>query len=129
MTHTSVAAAIRSLYSELHEAMTTIDIKDGLNFRYDSVEVELAMEMGQTTEAGAGVKFWVVEGSGKKGAERRATHTLRINITPVVSEESQLHSPWHSFAVTCASPASPSISGGGVVARARMARGLTDDSS
>ncbi|MFE3644831.1 trypco2 family protein [Streptomyces sp. NPDC059169] len=90
MAQTNLAAAIQSLYTELHTAMTTIQVKDGLNFRYDSVEVELAMEMGESDELGGGAKFWVVEANGKKATEQRVTHTMRINLTPVAAPDSRL---------------------------------------
>lgn len=101
MHRTNLAVALRSLYDELHEAMTSIPIKDGLNFRYDSVEVELAMEMGESSEAGGGAKFFVVEASGKTAAEERVTHTMRINLTPIVSADSPLRLPELTFLSAC----------------------------
>ncbi|MFK4110489.1 trypco2 family protein [Streptomyces sp. NPDC002176] len=90
MPRTNLAAAIQTLYTELHTAMTTIQVKDGLNLRYDSVEVELAMEMSESDELGGGAKFWVVEASGKKASEERVTHTVRLNLTPVAAPSSHL---------------------------------------
>jgi hypothetical protein len=84
--------------------MTSIPIRDGLNFRYDSVEVELAVEMGESSEAGGGAKFFVVEASGKTGAEERITHTMRINLTPVVSADSRLRLPELAFLSACETP-------------------------
>ncbi|MFI1409375.1 trypco2 family protein [Streptomyces sp. NPDC020707] len=90
MSHTNLPAALQSLYTDLHTAMTSIEVKDGLNFRYDSVEVELAMEMGESDELGGGAKFWVAEATGKKATEQRVTHTMRINLTPVAAPDSRL---------------------------------------
>ncbi|MFE6030666.1 trypco2 family protein [Streptomyces niveus] len=103
MPRTNLTDALRSLYDELHEAMSTIPVRDGLNFRYDSVEVELAVEMGESTEGGGGAKFWVVEASGKKAAEQRTTHTMRINLTPVVEPTSRLRLPSACVVASCRS--------------------------
>ncbi|MGW5692283.1 trypco2 family protein [Streptomyces asiaticus] len=110
MAQVNVSDALRLLYEELHEAMTTIPVRDGLNFRYDSVEVELAMEMEESTEGGAGAKFWVVEANGKKSAGHRAAHTMRINLTPVVEPDSDLRLSSQCAAASCRSLAFPASS-------------------
>lgn len=101
MAHINLAAAIQSVYTELHTAMTTIEVQSGLNLRYDSVEVEFVVEMGESDELGGGAKFWVVEANGKKATDQRVTHTIRIKLTPLATPDSPLRAPSMAFLSAC----------------------------
>lgn len=82
-----VAKAIEALRSELEAAMDAG--KDSrLRFEATAIEVELQATVTLGAEAGAGVKWWLVDASTKGSAERATTQTIRLTLTPkVVSED------------------------------------------
>ncbi|MFE7762975.1 trypco2 family protein [Streptomyces sp. NPDC057438] len=74
--------AIQAAYLELREAITEIPTHDDLNFQYEMIELELAVEMGEASETQGGVKFWVLEGGAKRARDKKSTHVVRVTVTP-----------------------------------------------
>jgi hypothetical protein len=83
MERVGLKEAIQAAYEQLHAAVTEIPLRRGLDFRYESIELELNVEVDETTEQQGDVKFWVVGGSGKKASANRSTHLVKVTITPL----------------------------------------------
>ncbi|MFD9871862.1 trypco2 family protein [Streptomyces niveus] len=83
MERVGLKEAIQAAYEQLHAAVTEIPLRGGLDFRYESIELELNVEVDETTEAQGDVKFWVVGGGAKKGRANRSTHLVKVVITPL----------------------------------------------
>ncbi|WP_454853782.1 trypco2 family protein [Promicromonospora soli] len=81
-----VANAIEALRSELEAAM---DAGKGSRLRFEAtaIEVELQATVTLGAEAGAGVKWWLVDASAKGSAERATTQTIRLTLTPKVASD------------------------------------------
>lgn len=88
-----VAEAIEALRSELEAAM---DAGKGgrLRFEATAIDVELQATVTLGTEAGGGVKWWLVDAGAKGSAERVTTQTIRLSLTPkVVSGDGSVQTP------------------------------------
>ncbi|MEU5632295.1 trypco2 family protein [Streptomyces rishiriensis] len=72
--HTEVPWRIQAAYDQLHAAVTEIPLRGGLDSRYESIELELNVEVDENTETQGDVKFWVVGGGAKKAQANRSTH-------------------------------------------------------
>lgn len=57
--------AIQAAYDELYAAITEIPVRHGLNFEYQSIDMEFTVEMAESREKSGGVKVWVVEGESR----------------------------------------------------------------
>jgi len=82
MERVGLKEAIQAAYEQLHAAVTEIPLRGGLDFQYESIELELNVEVDETTEQQGDVKFWVVGGGGKKARANRSTHLVKVSITP-----------------------------------------------
>jgi hypothetical protein len=88
-----VANAIEALRSELEAAMDAGKDRR-LRFEATVIEVELQATVTQGAEAGAGVKWWLVDASAKGSAERARTQTIRLTLTPkLVAEDGTTQTP------------------------------------
>jgi hypothetical protein len=83
MDRVGLKEAIQAAYEQLHAAVMEIPLRDGLDFRYESIELELNVEVDETRERQGDVKFWVVGGSGKNSRTDRSTHLVKVAITPL----------------------------------------------
>ncbi|MET9899782.1 trypco2 family protein [Streptomyces sp. NPDC006446] len=83
MTEIGLRDAIQAAYTELYDALRTVQGTGDLSFRYTGIEMEFTVEVGAQRETGGGVKVWVVEGAAKKASEERKTHTIRLTIEPL----------------------------------------------
>ncbi|KAA0924277.1 trypco2 family protein [Streptomyces apricus] len=83
MERVGLKEAIQAAYEELHAAVTEIPLRDGLDFRYESIELELNVEVDETRDAQGDVKFWVVGGGAKRSNTNRSTHLVKVAITPL----------------------------------------------
>jgi hypothetical protein len=83
MDRVGLKEAIQAAYEQLHAAITEIPLRDGLDFRYESVELELNVEVDETAEQQGDVKFWVVGGARKTARGNCSTHVLKVSITPL----------------------------------------------
>ncbi len=83
MDRVGLKEAIQAAYEQLHTAVTEIPLRGGLDFRYESIELELNVEVDEATEQQGDVKFWVVGGGGKRARTNRSTHLVKVSITPL----------------------------------------------
>ncbi|MFK0143122.1 trypco2 family protein [Streptomyces murinus] len=83
MDRVGLKEAIQAAYEQLHAAVMEIPLRDGLDFRYESIELELNVEVDETRERQGDVKFWVVGGGGKNARSDRSTHLVKVSITPL----------------------------------------------
>lgn len=51
-------------------------------FRVESIDLELQVTVSKSTEAGAGIKFWVVNADGKGKLEEGSVQKLRLKLNP-----------------------------------------------
>jgi len=70
------------------ELIASIDASKGeeLQFQVGQVMVEFNVEVESNVELGGGIKFWVVELSGKEGVKDKVIHKVTIPLTPVRSD-------------------------------------------
>lgn len=74
---------IQTLRNELHASF--YEGRDqGLRFRVESIELELQIAVSRETEGGGGIKFWVVEASGKHKVTAADHHTFKLKLQPVL---------------------------------------------
>jgi hypothetical protein len=73
----TLATAIRQLRAQLEEAQQEGRDKP-IRFLAKSVEVELALVFKTDVEAGAGVKAWFIDISGKAKASDETTHKMKL---------------------------------------------------
>jgi hypothetical protein len=55
----------------------------GLRFAVDKVELELQVAVGEASEGGGGLTFWVLDASGKRAVSEQLTHTFKLTLRPV----------------------------------------------
>lgn len=88
-----VSKAIEALRSELEAAMDAGKDRK-LRFEATAIEVELQASVTLGAEAGAGIKWWLVDASAKGSAERATTQVIRLTLTPkVVSDDGTTQTP------------------------------------
>ena len=81
-----LAAAIEALRTELLAALEKG--KDAeVRFALGPVEMEIQVQISNEVGADGGVKFWVVSLGGKASQTSAATHTLRVNLTPLLASD------------------------------------------
>lgn len=78
-----LADMLIELRRELEEARREGEGKD-VRFRVESVEIELKVTVAKSAEAGAGFKFWVVNGDAKGRIAAESLQTLRLKLDPRV---------------------------------------------
>lgn len=88
-----IAKAIEALRSELEAAMDAG--KDSrLRFEATAIDVELQATVTLGADAGAGVKWWLVNADVRGSAERATTQIIRLKLTPkVVSDDGTTQTP------------------------------------
>ncbi len=80
-----LADLLIELRRELEEARRAGEDQN-LRFRVESVEVELKVTVSKDAEAGAGFKFWVINGDAKGKIAAESVQTLRLKLDPLVSD-------------------------------------------
>jgi hypothetical protein len=78
----TVADAIKQLRAQLEEAQREGAQKD-VRFLAKSVEVEFGIVFKSEREAGAGIKAWFLDVSGKSKAGDETAHKIKLVLTPV----------------------------------------------
>jgi len=78
--------AIEALRAELAVAAAAA-MKKGLRFRVDKATVELEVVTERTNDGSAGLKFWVVEATGRRSVMRGRSHRVTVSITPLVGDQ------------------------------------------
>ncbi|MET7847675.1 trypco2 family protein [Streptomyces avermitilis] len=79
--------AIQAAYTELYDALQSVQGTNDLRFRYTGIEMEFTVEVGAQSERGGGVKVWVVDGAAKKASQERKTHTIKLTIEPLGADD------------------------------------------
>ncbi len=79
-----LAKAIQDLRQELLTAVAEGRDKE-LRFKLKPIELELNIAMTYKGEGNVGVKFWVIDISGKAAGEYATTHKLKLVLQPVDS--------------------------------------------
>ncbi|MCQ4206877.1 trypco2 family protein [Streptomyces longispororuber] len=75
-----LAAALKGLRTELAEAALDAE-GDPVRLLVESVDLELQVAVTDATEAGGGVKFWVVSLDGKVSGSTAVTHTVKLQLS------------------------------------------------
>jgi Trypsin-co-occurring domain 2 len=81
-----LASAIEALRRELVSALEKGKDQE-VRFAVGPVELEFQVQIEREAEGEAGVKFWVVTLGGKGSQSSAATHTVRVNLTPVLAAD------------------------------------------
>jgi chorismate synthase len=82
-----LADLLIELRRELEEARRAGEDQN-LRFRVESVEVELKVTVSKGAEAGAGFKFWVINGDAKGKIAAESVQTLRLKLDPINADGS-----------------------------------------
>ncbi len=77
-----LAKVIGDLRAELLSALEEGRGKE-LQFRVRPIELQLQIAVTRDIAGSGGVKFWVIELSGKTSYENAMTHTLKLTLEPV----------------------------------------------
>lgn len=78
-----LADMLIELRRELEEARRAGERQD-LRFRVESIEIELKVTVTKSAVAGAGFKFWVINGDAKGQIATESLQTLRLTLDPCV---------------------------------------------
>jgi hypothetical protein len=83
----TIVAAIKELREQLEKARLEVD--DGrLGLLLEHAEVELSIAFKGETEAGGGVKAWVVDLSGKLKETNEVGHKVKLLLKPAIKGKS-----------------------------------------
>ena len=82
-----LADMLIDLRSELDRAQREGDGKH-LRFRVESIDLELQVTVSKSKEAGAGIKFWVVNADGKGKLEEGTAQKLHLKLNPIAVDDS-----------------------------------------
>jgi len=85
-----LADVIRALRAELDESRADAQGKD-VRFQVGPVDLEFQVAITSTDEVGGGVKFWVLDASGKSTDVTSTTHTIKIQLTPSDAQGDQVY--------------------------------------
>jgi hypothetical protein len=80
-----LASVIRDLRDELERAIVA-GAGEALQFELGPVELEVSLAVEQSGQAGAKVRFWVVEAGGERGRESTDTQRIKLVLTPRLGE-------------------------------------------
>jgi len=80
-----LASVIRDLRDELERAIVA-GAGEALRFELGPVELEVALAVERSGEAGGKVRFWVVEVGGERGWESTDTQRIKLVLTPRLGE-------------------------------------------
>ncbi len=76
---------IESLRKEIEISIANAKDED-IRFRWEQVDLELQVLVEKQKEGGGGLKFWVLNASGKHARKDLSVHTFKISLTPVPSK-------------------------------------------
>jgi hypothetical protein len=79
---------IQSLRIELKDAMHRAR-GDDLKLKVKEIDVELRVAVGKGSEAGAGIKFWVVNATAGRKATELTTHVFRLKLEPELAGDGE----------------------------------------
>lgn len=75
---------IRTLRSELQQSMKEAE-NAPLQFKLESVELELKVRLTKETEGKGGLQFWVISAGGKHKVEQQDIHTFKLKLQPTLA--------------------------------------------
>ena len=81
-----LADMLIELRRELEEARREGE-GQSLHFRVDVIDVELKVTVSKGAEAGAGFKFWVINGDAKAKVAAESLQTLRLKLSPQLVDD------------------------------------------
>lgn len=80
-----LASVIRDLREELEQAIAAAE-SEALRFELGTIELELSIAVERTGQAGAKVRFWVVESGADTKANRTSTQLIKVTLRPTLAE-------------------------------------------
>lgn len=83
-----LASVIRDLRDELERAIVA-GVGEALRFELGPVELEVALAVERSGEAGGKIRFWVVEVGGEHRRESADTQRIKLILTPRLGEGTQ----------------------------------------
>ncbi|AJC60640.1 hypothetical protein GZL_08092 [Streptomyces sp. 769] len=75
---------IRDLRAELEQAITAAE-GEALRFELGPVELEVSVALERTAQAGAKVRFWVVESGAEATAGATTTQRIKLALQPTLT--------------------------------------------
>ncbi|MEK2478014.1 MULTISPECIES: trypco2 family protein [Streptomyces] len=79
-----LASVIRDLRAELEQAITAAE-GEALRFELGPVELEVSVALERTAQAGAKVRFWVVESGAEATAGTTTTQRIKLALQPTLT--------------------------------------------
>ncbi|WP_039638679.1 trypco2 family protein [Streptomyces sp. 769] len=79
-----LASVIRDLRAELEQAITAAE-GEALRFELGPVELEVSVALERTAQAGAKVRFWVVESGAEATAGATTTQRIKLALQPTLT--------------------------------------------
>lgn len=77
-----ISEMIEEIRRELADSQRAAANKD-LVFKYESVELDIAVAASKAVEGGAGVKVWVVDAETHGSLSNQNTHSVKVVLTPI----------------------------------------------
>ncbi|MGP3947663.1 trypco2 family protein [Streptomyces sp. 7N604] len=79
-----LATVIRELREELERAIVAAE-GEALRFELGSIELELSVALERTGQAGAKVRFWVVESGAEASVGTTTTQRITLTLQPTLA--------------------------------------------
>ncbi|PNE40795.1 MULTISPECIES: trypco2 family protein [Streptomyces] len=79
-----LASVIRDLRAELEQAITAAE-GEALRFELGPIELEVSVALERTAQAGAKVRFWVVESGAEATAGATTTQRIKLALQPTLT--------------------------------------------
>ncbi|MEW1658732.1 trypco2 family protein [Streptomyces sp. NPDC093707] len=79
-----LASVIRDLRAELAQAISEAE-GEALRFELGPIELEVAVELERGGNAGAKVRFWVVESGAEGKVSSQSTQRIKLSLQPTLA--------------------------------------------
>ncbi|MEV5482531.1 MULTISPECIES: trypco2 family protein [Streptomyces] len=79
-----LASVIRDLRAELEQAITAAE-SEALRFELGPIELEVSVALERKGQAGAKVRFWVVESSADAAVNALSTQRIKLALQPTLA--------------------------------------------
>ena len=83
-----LASVIKDLREELQRAVAAAE-GEALSFELGPIELEVSVALERSAEAGAKVRFWVVESDAKATVGKTATQHIKLMLRPTLAESGE----------------------------------------
>jgi NTP-dependent ternary system trypsin peptidase co-occuring protein len=87
-----LASVIKDLREELERAITAAE-GERLRFELGSIELELSVALERTGQAGAKVRFWVVESGADASVGATSTQRITLSLQPTLTGANEANNP------------------------------------